>query len=151
MHIPGLPSWTAWRNALLKNLQKKMKMSLSTFKRRLKEFRDGSPEEITAGEVGEAPHDDTSTDDDPAPVVYDSPKEQVTIWVERQRKVLLGGDGPLDADPIRDGERRVETALQLLDEFQLALDEGLFDPVPQVALWSGSHSSRYFRNCRKRC
>jgi hypothetical protein len=133
MHIPGLPSWTAWRDRLLKNLQKKMKMSPSTFKRRLKEYQDGAPEEITAGETGEEPTDDTGTEGDPAPVVYESPKEQVIKWVVRQREVLSGGDGPMDPDPIRDGERRIDTALQLLDEFQLALDEGLLDPVPQVA------------------
>lgn len=133
MHIPGLPSWTAWRDRLLKNLQKKMKMSLSTFKRRLKEYQDGAHEKITAGETGEEPTDDTGTEGDPAPVVYESPKEQAIKWVVRQRKVLSGGDGPMDTDPIRDGERRIDTALQLLDEFQLALDEGLLDPIPQVA------------------
>jgi hypothetical protein len=133
MHIPGLPSWSRWRDAFLAFLQKKMKMSLSTFKRRLKEFRDDSPEEITAGETGEEPDDDTSTDDDPAPVVFESPKEQVIKWVNRQRKVLSGGDGPMDTDPMRDGERRVDTSLQMLDELKLAIDEGLLDPVPQVA------------------
>ena len=50
MHIPGLPSWTAWRDKLLKKLQKKMKMSLSTFKRRLKEFQDGDTNEPEASE-----------------------------------------------------------------------------------------------------
>ena len=81
---------------------------------------------------GEGTEEEGGAEED-APVSYDSPKQQVTKWVERQRKVLSGGDGPMDADPIRDGERRVDTSLQLLDEFQLALDEGLLDPVPQVA------------------
>jgi len=132
MHIPGLPSWSAWRDAFIAFLQKTMKMSLSTFKRRLKEFQNGEPAEITAGEAGEEPADDTGTDDDPAPVVYESPKEQVTKWVEKQRKVLAGEIGPIDADPIRGGERRIDTAVLMLDEFQLALDEGLLDPVPLV-------------------
>ena len=104
-----------------------MKISLSTFKRRLKEFHDDSPEEITAGETGEE-----GREEEEEPVSYDSPKEAVIKWMERQRKTLSGGDGPLDADPIRDGERRIDTSLQLLDELKLAIDEGLLDPVPLV-------------------
>jgi hypothetical protein len=136
MHIPGLPSWTSWRDAFLKNLQKKMKMSLATFKRRLKEFRElGDEEPVPDTEGEEAENKDEPKRDEP--VIYDSPKEAVTKWVERQRKVLSGKDGPMDADPIRDGERRIDTAMQLLDEFQLALDDGLLDPVPQVAWLRG--------------
>jgi hypothetical protein len=130
MHILGLPSWTSWRDKFLTTLQKKMKMSLSTFKRRLKEFQDGEPDvnPESDGEQG----DDTGTGDDPAPVSYDSPKQQVTTWVEKQRKVLAGEIGPIDADPIRGGERRIDTAVLMLDELKLALDEGLLDPLPQV-------------------
>ena len=61
MHVPGLPSWTKWRDRLIAYLQKRMKMSLSTFKRRLKEYQDGDPAEITAGDTGEEPTDDTLT------------------------------------------------------------------------------------------
>ncbi len=138
MHIPGLPSWTSWRDKFLAKLQKKMKMSLSTFKRRLKEFQDGDtnePEESEGEEETdkEGGKEEEEEEEEDGPVSYDSPKEQVTKWVKRQRKVLSGGDGPINANPIRDGERRINTALQLLDEFQLALDDGLLDPVPQVA------------------
>ena len=137
MHIPGLPSWSSWRDSFLAKLQKKMKMSLSTFKRRLKEFQDGdklleeseSEEETDEGGTPSKKEDEEEED---APVIYDSPKEQVTKWVEKQRKVLAGEIGPIDADPIRGGERRIDTAVLMLDEFQLALDDGLLDPVPLV-------------------
>lgn len=142
MHIPGLPSWTSWRDAFLKSLQKKMKMSLSTLKRRLKELRQldepDAPDADADNDEGQEEQEDTST---PAEVC-ESPKEQVTKWMERARKVLSGGDGPMDANPMRDGERRIGTALQLLDEFQLALDEGLLDPTPQVA-WLHSEINKH--------
>lgn len=129
--IPGLPSWTSWRDAFLNNLQKKMKMSLSTLKRRLKEFRQlDEPEESE----GEETDEEGGEEEEDEPVIYDSPKEQVTKWVERQRKVLSGGDGPMDADPIRDGERRVDTSLQMLDELTLALDEGLLDGIEAASV-----------------
>ena len=132
MHIPGLPLWSVWRDRLLARLT--VKMSIRTLQRRLKEIRDlTNPEPDVNPEPDGEQGDDTGTDDDPAPVVYESPKEQVTKWMKHQRKVLSGGDGPVNADPIRDGERRIDTALQLLDELELALDDGLLDPVPQVA------------------
>jgi len=121
MHIPGLPLWTVWRDRLLARLT--VKMSVRTLQRRLKEIRD-----LTNPE----PEPEPDPEPDPAPVIYDSPKQQVTKWVEKQRKVLAGEIGPMDANPMRDGKCRIEAALQLLDEFQLALDDGLLDPVPQV-------------------
>jgi hypothetical protein len=132
MHIPGLPSWTSWRDRFLTTLQKKMKMSLATFKRRLKKFRELGDEEPAPEPEGE----ETENEDEPEqdePVIYDSPNEQVTKWVENQHKVLTGEIGPMDVNPMRDGKDRIRAALQLLDEFQLALDDGLLDPVPQVA------------------
>lgn len=132
MHIPGLPSWSKWRDRLIAYLQQRMKMSLSQFKRRLKEYQDGT--DLTDGEPEpNDPEPEPDPDDDPAPVVIEPPKERVTKWIERQRKTLLGGDGPIDADPIRGPERRIDTALRMLDEFELQIDDGLLDPVPQVA------------------
>jgi len=123
MHIPGLPLWTVWRDRLLARLT--VKMSVRTLQRRLKEIRD-----LTNPEPD--PEPEPEPEPDSAPVIYESPKEQVTKWVEKQRKVLAGEIGPIDADPIRGGERRIDTAVLMLDEFQLALDEGLLDPVPLV-------------------
>ena len=128
MHIPGLPSWTSWRDTLLTFLQKGMKMSLATFKRRLKEYQEGDdPQEMTAGEPGEEPDEDTGTEDDPVPVGYEPPKELVTKRLMEIRTVLEKGTSPTDSNPLRDGERRIARALELLEDTQLAVDEGLFD------------------------
>lgn len=137
----GLPMWGEY----LDTIAAEFSLSKRTLLRKLhvlehpNELEDDDeedsdePEESEGEETEEEGGGKEEDDDDDSPVIYDSPKEQVTKWIARQRKVLSGGDGPTDANPVRDGERRIDTALQLLDEFQLALDEGLLDPTPQVA------------------
>ena len=45
---------------------------------------------------------------------------------------MNGPGGPVDADPIRDGERRIERALKSIETVQLAIDEGLLDGAGSV-------------------
>ena len=139
----GLPQWGDY----LDGIAEEFGVSKRTIQRRLTHPDEGEEDDAgredakeengedngEVGEPGEEPPEDTGTHDEPTTVVYESPKEQVTKWIKRQRKALSGGDGPADADPVRSAERRIDTGLQLLDEIQLAIDEGLLDPAPQVA------------------
>jgi len=117
MHVTGMPSWTAWRDAFIKYLQKNMKMSLSTFKRKLKEYQDGTPLEL--GE-GSSPVITDGDDNPPAPVVYESPKELLTKGLMGLHKLLTKGDE--------------QGALMAVDTMQLALDDGLLNnTIPSSA------------------
>ena len=132
MHVPGigLPPWPEWRSAFLKKL--KMKMSVRTLQRKLQKFRQfDEPDEITSGETDD---EADSQDDSPAPVVYESPKELLTKRLNQIKKVLSEGSAPVDADPLRNGERRISDALELVEVTKLAIDEGLVDGTPDTTL-----------------
>jgi hypothetical protein len=123
--------WGNWFKRFRKRVR--FQWTMRTVQRKFKELEDGwndypaddANNDNEPGDEGQEESEDAST---PA-AVCESPKELLTKWIERQRKTLSGGDGPVDADPIRDGERRVDTSLQMLDELKLAVDEGLLDGV----------------------
>jgi len=125
--------WGKWFERFRKRVR--FQWTMRTVQRKFRELEDGWADDPDADADNDSGTGDEgqneSEDDSPSPVVYESPKELLTKWMERQRKTLLGGDGPVNADPIRDGERRVYTSLQMLDELKLAVDEGLLVKLPE--------------------
>ena len=134
--------WGNWFDRFRKRVR--LQWTMRTVQRKFKELEDGwnddpaddANNDNEPGDEGQEESEDAST---PA-AVCESPKELLTKWMKRQRKVLSGGDGPVDADPIRDGERRVDTGLQMLDELKLAVDEGLLDELPEEPVVKGEHA-----------
>lgn len=125
--------WGNWFERFRKRVR--LQWTLRTVQRKFRELEDGwadDPDADADNDNGTGDEGQDESEDAPQPpVVYESPKEMLTKWIERQRKTLSGGDGPVDADPIRDGERRVDTSLQLLDELKLAVEEGLLVKLPE--------------------
>lgn len=134
MHVLGigLPSWPEWRDAFLKRL--KIKMSVRTLQRKLKKFRDEFDDQPQLNDGGPTRDDEASEDETEqttALAAYESPKELLTKRLKELHMVLSEGTGPVDANPLRDGERRISDALELVESTQLAIDEGLLD-VPEL-------------------
>jgi hypothetical protein len=136
MHVPGmgLPPWAEWRDAFLNKLQ--IKMSARTLQRKLKRLRDSTDDiklEDSGLKDGDEPGDEDEQDQEPEEVLArESPKELLTKRLSEIRNQLTGDGGPVDANPIRDGERRIARALESIETVQLAIDEGLLDGAGSV-------------------
>lgn len=125
--------WGDWYERFRKRVR--LKWALRTVQRKFKELEDGwniDPDEEQSDEEQEG------LGDTPAPLVVDaSPKELLTTRLNQIKKVLSEGTAPVDADPLRSGERRISDALELVEETRLAIDEGLLDgdePTEPTAL-----------------
>jgi hypothetical protein len=133
MHVPGigLPQWSDWRDAFLKRL--KVKMSPATLKRKLYDFRNFGDEDAPemADDNPEADEQDDDSNDSPTVTVYENPKELLEKRLKEIHTVLSRGTGTVDANAEREYAKRIDRALELLEEIGLAIHEGLFDKLPE--------------------
>ncbi len=128
MHVAGnlLPKWGDWRDECIDALKKKMPMSKSTLERELRDIRQ-LQEGDDGGGADQDDADEEPEEDEPAPVVYESPEQLITKRLKELHKVLAEGTSPSDTNPMRDADRRISDALELVESTQLAIEEGLLD------------------------
>jgi protein gp37 len=116
--------WTTWYEEFRKKYSFK---SLRQIQRDFKQLTAGDDAGARETEGEAVGADQKEPNDTQAPVVYESPKELLTERLREIRKVLSEGPSPADANPLRDGERRITDALELVESTQLAIDDGLLD------------------------
>jgi hypothetical protein len=114
--------WEGWYEAF--RTKWGVEKSLRSVQRMFKALKNDSEQEID-----DAPQEETETEEDEtvSAAPDDSLKELLTKRLKELHTVLSEGKSPVDANPLRDGERRISDALALVESTQLALDEGLLD------------------------
>jgi hypothetical protein len=124
--------WGKWYERFRKRVR--LNWTMRTVQRKFRELEDGWNDDPDAEEIGEGEPADEELDeghDALTLALRQSPKESLKRRITEIKTVLSQGSAPVDTNPLRDGERRVSRALELLEETELAVDEGLLDKLPE--------------------
>lgn len=108
--------WIPWYERFRKRMR--IKASLRTVQRWFKELESGGGED-PVDDASDGTDDERDETEETTPVVTESPVEQLKKHCKQMSTALSSGD--------------TDRALELTEDLALAINDGLFDPVPQAS------------------
>jgi hypothetical protein len=123
IHTPGLPGWGAWFERYRRNLN--LRMTMRTVQRKLRRFRGEEPDlEIDKSDVSSTEAEQNETE--AAPVVVESPRELLSKRLKELHTTLAGNS-------VKSDTMRLVRALELVEDTQLAIEEGLLGEAAPIS------------------
>lgn len=111
-----------------------LKLSLRTVQRRFKALENPKEdvasvdeEQKDAGEIVHSERREEALEPVATVAQHSSPRETLKKLLHKIKTTLQDGTAPVDADPLRDADNRIDKVLGLVEDTQLAIQEGLLD------------------------